>query len=166
VSRGPPPGEHVRDHHVERAGPQPPEHRPGVPDPDPDPAQRQPAPNQAGQRGVDLDGHLRRARPGSGHVPGQGQRAGPQVQHAQRPSRWRCRVDHVAQSSDVLEIQVAGVIEVDVRLRNAVHQQHPCRPPVGIPQQLGTAVGSVDAVGRRRRGPPPGRSGHSASMVV
>jgi hypothetical protein len=72
VGWGPPPGEHVRDHHIEGAGPHPLEHRPGVPDPDPDPdpAQREPAPDQVHQRGIDLDGQLRRAWPGHRHVPG------------------------------------------------------------------------------------------------
>jgi hypothetical protein len=134
MGRGPPPGEHVRDHHVERVGPQPLEHRPGVPDPDSDPAQRQPAPDQVHQRGIDLDGQLRRAWPGRRHVPGQGQRPGAQVQHPQRLSRRRRVVDHVAQPPDILEIQVAGVVQVDVRLRDTVDQQHPRRPPVGIPQ--------------------------------
>jgi hypothetical protein len=134
MGRGPPPVEDVRDHHVERVGPQPLEHRPGVPDPDSDPAQRQPAPDQVHQRGIDLDGQLRRAWPGRRHVPGQGQRPGAQVQHPQRLSRRRRVVDHVAQPPDVLEIQVAGVVQVDVRLRDTVDQQHPRHPPVGIPQ--------------------------------
>jgi hypothetical protein len=52
-------GEHVRNHHVVGARPQPLEHGPGVPDSDPDPAQRQPEPDQVHQRPVDLDGQLR-----------------------------------------------------------------------------------------------------------
>jgi hypothetical protein len=96
VGRGAPRGEHVRDHHVEGIRPQPLEHDPGVPDPDPDPAQRQPEPDQVDQRGVDLDGHLRRARPGRRHVAGQRQGTRAQVQHAQRLPRRRRRVDHVA----------------------------------------------------------------------
>jgi hypothetical protein len=59
MGRGAPPGEHVRDHRVIGAGPQPLEYRPGVPDADPDPAQRQPEPDQVHQRGVHLDGQLR-----------------------------------------------------------------------------------------------------------
>jgi hypothetical protein len=59
MRRGASPGEHVRDHHVVGRGPQPLEHRPGVPDPDPDPAQRQAEPDQVHQRGVHLDGQLR-----------------------------------------------------------------------------------------------------------
>jgi len=61
MGRSAPPGEHVRDHHVVAAAPQPLEHRPRVPDPDPDPdpAQWQPEPHQVDQRRVDLDGQLR-----------------------------------------------------------------------------------------------------------
>jgi hypothetical protein len=146
MGRGPPPGEHVRDDHVVRAGPQPLQNLPGVADPDPDPAQREPEPDQLDQRGVDVHGQLRRARPGRRHVPGQGERPRAQVQHAQGLARRRHRVDDVPQPPHVLEVQVARVIQVDVRLRDAVHQQHPRRPPVGIAQQLGMAVGPVDAV--------------------
>jgi hypothetical protein len=59
MGRGAARGEHVRDHHVVAAGPQPLQHVAGVPDPDPHPAHRQPEPDQAHQRGVDLDGQLR-----------------------------------------------------------------------------------------------------------
>jgi hypothetical protein len=61
MGRSAPSGEHVRDHHVVGAAPQPLEHLPRVadPDPDPDPAQRQPEPDQVHQCRVDLDGQLR-----------------------------------------------------------------------------------------------------------
>jgi len=61
MGRSAPPVEHVRDHHVVGAAPQPLEHLPRVPDPDPDPgpAQRQPEPDQVYQCRVDLDGQLR-----------------------------------------------------------------------------------------------------------
>ena len=61
MGRSAPTGEHVRNHHVVAAAPQPLEHRPRVPDPDPDPdpAQWQPEPHQVDQRRVDLDGQLR-----------------------------------------------------------------------------------------------------------
>jgi hypothetical protein len=142
VGRRPAAREHVSDHHVAGAGPQPLQHRPRVPDPDPDPAHRQPEPDQLGQRRVDLDGHLNRARPGRRHVPGQGQSPGSQVQHPQRLPSGRRRIDHVAEPPDVLEVQVARVVQVNVRLRHAVDQQHPRRRPVGVPQQLGATVGS------------------------
>jgi hypothetical protein len=160
VGRSAPPGEHVRDHHVEGTGLQPLEHGAGVPDPDPHPAQRQPPPHQIHQRGVDVDRQLLRARPGRGDVTGQGESPGPQVQHAQRLCRRRRGVDHVPQPPDVLELQVPGVVQVDMRLRDAVDQQHPCRPPVSIPQQLGAPLRGVHLAGRSL-GPPPGRSGHS-----
>jgi len=154
MGRRAPPVEHVRDHHVEGACPEPLEHVPGVADPDPDPARRQPPPDQVHQRGVDLNGQLRRARPRRGHVPRQRQGPGAQVQHAQRLPRRRRRVNHVAQPPDILEVQVAGVVQVDVRLRDAVDQQHPRGPPVGVPQQLGAAVDALHSVGRGLRRPP------------
>ena len=140
--------EHVGDHHVERAGPQPLEHLPGIPDPDPDPAYRQPAPDQVDQRGVGIDGQLGRARPGGRDVPGQREGPRAQVQHAQPLPGRRGRVDYVPQPPDVLEVQVARVVQVDVRLRDAVDQQHPRGRPVGVPQQLGAALGAYAAIDR------------------
>jgi hypothetical protein len=161
VGRCTPAREHVRDHHIVGTGPQALEHRPGVPDPDPDPGPRQPLPDQVHQRGVDLDGQLPRARPGRRHVTGQGEGARAQVQHSQRLPRRRRGVDHVPQPPDVLEVQVGGVVQVDVRLRDAVDQQHPRRPPVSVPQQLSVPVDTLHAVGRVLNGPPS----HTVSIV-
>ena len=122
--------------------------------------------HQFRQRGVDLDGQLRRSRPRRRYVPGQREGPGAQVQHAQRLRRRRHDADHVSQPPDVLEVEVTRVVQVDVRLRDAVDQQHPRRPPVGIPQQLGTPVGALHAVGCGLPGLPSRRSGHSVSMVV
>jgi hypothetical protein len=133
VGRSAPSGEHVRDHHVEGTGLQPLEHGAGVADPDPDPAQRQPEPHQLHQRGVDIDRQLLRAGARRGDVTSQGESAGPQVQHAQWSRRRRRGVDHVPQPPDVLELQVPGIVQVDMGLRDAVDQQHPCCPPVSIP---------------------------------
>jgi hypothetical protein len=147
--------EHVGDHHVERAGPQPLEHLPRIPDPDPDPdpAHRQPAPDQVDQRGVGVDGQLGRARPGGRDVPGQRQGPGAQVQHAQLLPGRCCRVDDMPQPPDVLEVQVARVVQVDVRLRDAVDQQYPRGRPVGVPQQLGATLGTCAAIDRVLRRP-------------
>jgi hypothetical protein len=139
VGRGAPAREHVRDDHVERAWPDPLEFGPGVADTHPEPAvaRRQPEPDQVHQRSVHLHRQLRRARPGGCHVAGQGERPGTQVQHAQRLPGRRGRVDHVPQPPDVLEVQVTGVLQVHVRLRHPVDQQHPRGAPVGVPEQLG-----------------------------
>ena len=134
-------GEDVRDDHVEAARRHPLEPGPGVADVQPDPpaAQRQPEPDQPPQGLIHLDGHLRRRRAGRRHVTGQRERPGAQVQHPQRLTRGRGQVDQVPQPPDVLEVEVAGVVQVDVRLRDAVDQQHPRRPPVGVAQELGPA---------------------------
>ena len=106
------------------------------------------APDQVDQRGVGVDGQLGRARPGGRDVPGQRQGPGAQVQHAQLLAGRCCRVDDVPQPPDVLEVQVARVVQVDVRLRDAVDQQHPRGRPVGVPQQLGATLGPCAAIDR------------------
>lgn len=58
------------------------------------------------------------------------------MQHLQRLTGGRRQVDDVSEPPDVLEVEVNGVVQVDVRLRDAVDQQHPGRPPVGVAQQL------------------------------
>jgi hypothetical protein len=58
------------------------------------------------------------------------------VQHAQRLA-GRCRqIDQVPEPPHVLELQVPGVIEVNVRLRGSVHQQRPGPGPVRVTDQL------------------------------
>jgi GTPase len=163
VGRRAPSGEHVRDHHVEGARGQRLEHLPGVADANPDrpaPPERQPGPHQVHQRGVDLDRQLPRTRPGRRHVPGQRQRPRAEVQHVERLPGRRGRVDHVGQPPDVLEVEVPGVVQVDVRLRDAVDQQHPRRPPVRIAQELGVPVDGVHGVDRGLGPSLSGRSGH------
>jgi hypothetical protein len=58
----------------------------------------------------------------------------------------RVGVDQVPEPPDVLEIEVTRVVEVHVRLRYAVDQQHPRMAPVGIAQQLGQALAGLDPV--------------------
>ena len=64
------------------------------------------------------------------------------------PPRWTAstgagvggEVEHVAHPADVLELQVRGVAEVDVRLRGPLDQEHPGAVPVGVGQQFGGAA--------------------------
>jgi hypothetical protein len=133
--------EDVRDDHVEGTRRHPFQDGPGVADvhPDPPAPRRQLEPDQPPEGLVHLDGHLPGGRAGRRHVAGQRESPGAQVQHPQRLTRGRGQVDQVPQPPDVLEIEVAGIVQVDMRLRDAVDQQHPRRPPVGVAQELGPA---------------------------
>ena len=140
------PGEQVGYHHVKGPGPDLLQHCAGIADPDPyparpaaAPAQRQPLPDQFRQRGVRLDRHLAGTGPGRGHVPRQGQAARPEVQHAQWLAVRRRQVDQVPEPPHVLELEVPRVIEVDMGLRSAVHQQRPSPGAVRIDDKLGGA---------------------------
>jgi hypothetical protein len=82
------------------------------------------------------------------------------VQHPQRLPGRRGGVDHVAQPPDVLEVEVAGVVQVDVRLRDAADQQHPGRPPLRVAQELDVALDGIHGADRGLRLAPSGRSGH------
>jgi hypothetical protein len=152
-------GEDVCDDHVVGTRRRSLQDGPGVADLNPDPpAPRwQPEPDQPPQGLVYLHRHLPRGWPGRGHVTGQRERSGAQVQHPQRLTRGRGQVDQVPEPPDVLEIEVAGIVQVDMRLRDAVDQQHPRRPPVGVAQELGAA--SVQALLLLHR-PPSGHSCH------
>ena len=130
VGRGPGPGEDVRDHHVKRPGPDLLQDRPGIVHPDGDPAgpapiQRQPPPDEPGHLRLGLGRQLARAGPGRGHVPGQRQAAAAQMQHPQRLTGRRGQVDQVPQPAHVLELQVPRILEIDMGLRDAAHQQYP-----------------------------------------
>jgi hypothetical protein len=46
----------------------------------------------------------------------------------------------VGEPADVLELQVGGVVQVDVGLRGAVDVERPGARPVGVPRQLGDPV--------------------------
>ena len=54
-------------------------------------------------------------------------------------------VDQVADPPDVLELEVRGVVEVDVALRRAVHEQRPAVRSVRIADELGGAVPDLGA---------------------
>ena len=129
-------GEDIRDDHVEGPGWHPVQDGPGVADLNRYPPAGSPA---VPQRQPDLDEppeglvHLDGARPDRRHVADQCQGPGTQVQHVQRLTLRRRQVDYVPQPSDVLELQVPGIVEIDVRLGDAIDQQQPPRPPVSIP---------------------------------
>ena len=152
MGRGAGLGEQVRHHHVEGSGRDLLEHGAGVSDADPHPSrpaaalvQGQPLPDQVHQRGIPLDGELAGPGPGRRHVPGQGQAAAAEVQHAQRLPGRGGQVDQVTEPPHVLELQVLRVIEVDVGLRGAVQQQRPGAGPVGVGHELGHAGVDLDA---------------------
>jgi hypothetical protein len=60
------------------------------------------------------------------------------------------RVDHVGHQPGVLEVEVGGVAEVDVRLRDAVHAQQPAVRPVEVVQQFDLAEGHLISAWRWR----------------
>jgi hypothetical protein len=110
--------------------------------------QRQVCPDQLGER---LSSSTTRCRePGrvAATYRGSGQCAAAEVHDVDRPALLGGEVEHVAHPAHVLELQVGGVLEVDVRLRRAVHHQHPGAVAVGVPEQLGGAA--VDGRGAGR----------------
>ena len=150
------PGEQIRYHHIKGraanplndstgvAGPDPQPARPGPGRPAPARTQRQLPPDQFHQRGIRLRCELAGAGPGRRHVPGQGQPPAPQMQHPQCFRGRRRQVDQVAEPPHVLELQVLRIVEVNVGLRGAVHQQGPAPGPVPVTDELGDA--RVDAL--------------------
>ncbi len=138
--------EHVRDDHVERAGPERLDHFPRVADANSDASsgvgastaspERQVGPDELDERGIVVHGQLPGAGTGRRDVPGQCQRPGAKVQDAQRRTGRRRGVDHVAQPPDVLELQVLRVIEINVRLRHPVGQKRPGLRPVPVTHQI------------------------------
>jgi len=172
VGRSAAAGENVRDDHVEGPGRHPVKDSAGIADLNPGPPagspagpQRQPALDEPPEGLVHLDGQLRRTRPGRRHVADQRQGPGAQVQHVQRLTLRRRHVDQVPQPPDVLELQVPRVVEIDVRLRDAIDQQHPRRLPVRIPEQLGEPVAGVHPVLAACLS-PPGHSCHYRRFPV
>jgi hypothetical protein len=67
------------------------------------------------------------------------------VQHPQRGAGRREQVDGVGEPADVLELQVQGVVQVDVGLRGAVDVERPGAGPVGVTGQLGEPVVGLEA---------------------
>ena len=106
-------------------------------DVDAQPVGGQPVGDELGERAVELHDGLGRAGAGRGHVAGQRPRAAAEVQRAQRRVGRRAEVDQVTDPPDVLELQVRRVVEVDVALRRAVHEQRPAVRPVRVADELG-----------------------------
>src|SRR5690606_8810282 len=82
--------------------------------------QRQVCGDEVQQGAVGLDHLLPGAGPGDGQVAGQGEGAAAQVHRVQWASGPVEGVQDVAEPPGVLELQVAGVVEVDVGLRGPV----------------------------------------------
>ncbi len=99
VGRRPAVGENVRDDQVEGARRDPLKDRPGVADVHLDPPargpQRQLSVDEPPEGLVHLDGRLLGSRAGRRHVADQREGPGPEMQHPQRLTRGRRRVDHV-----------------------------------------------------------------------
>src|SRR5690606_15539284 len=130
--------EHVEHHQVRRPGRDAGERGAGVADGDLDARAvgGQPGGHEVDQARVQLDHALRRPGAGGGDVAGQRPGAAAEVQRADRLGRRGDQVGDVGQPADVLELQVGGVVEVDVRLCGAVEQQGPALRAVGVADEL------------------------------
>jgi hypothetical protein len=78
------------------------------------------------------------------------------VEDVERGARTGGEVEDVSHPADVLELQVGGVLEIDVGLRGAVHEEHPRAVAVGVGEQFGRAAGD---------GGGPGRCPHRESVT-
>ncbi len=118
------------------------EYGPGVGHADPDPggraalasrlSERQPFSDGGDQLLVVVHGQLRRSRPRRRNIPSQRQPPAAQVQHPDRLAGGSREVDQVAEPADILELQVAGVVQVNVGLRKAAGHQRPGSRPVRV----------------------------------
>jgi len=54
-------------------------------------------------------------------------------------------VEYVREDADVLEVQIGGVVEVDVGLPNPIKQKQPASRPIGVRKQLRSTGANVDA---------------------
>ena len=141
-------GEQIGDYQVEGPGCGLLENGAGIPHPDPDPGrpcparpaswlvQWQPPPDDVDERGVAVHRELPGPRPGRRHVPRQGEAAAAEMQNPERLPGGRHEVDQVPEPPHVLELEIARVVEVDMGLREAVHQQRPGRAAVRIAHEL------------------------------
>src|SRR5690606_22628338 len=86
--------------------------------------------HEVDERLLQLDHLLTGAAPGVLDVAGKGECPCPQMNGRQRLARPPEQVDDGGHSGDVLEVQVRGIVEVDVRLRRAVDVE---LPPGGEP---------------------------------
>lgn len=95
--------------------------------------------DQGEQGRVGVHGALPGTGAGGGGVPGQRQRTSAQVQHIQR-SRRGDGVQEMGDAAGVLELQVGGVVQIEVGLGGAVHGQQPGGVAVQVGQQARGAV--------------------------
>ena len=98
--------------------------------------QRQALAHQVDYGGIGINRELARARPGRRRIPRQAQRAAAEVQYPQGLACGRGEVEHVPETLHVLEVEVARIVQVDVRLRRAADQQGPGVRPVRIGEQF------------------------------
>ena len=121
--------EHVDHDDVDRAaqsGRQPRERRSSIPVAQPDarlPGKGQVLAHEAHELLVELDDLLARTGARGVDVAGQGERTRPEMHGGERLAGVSPLVDDVADALHVLEEQAARVVEVDVRLRRAVHDE-------------------------------------------
>ena len=54
-------------------------------------------------------------------------------------------VEYIREDADVLEVQIGGVVEVDVGLPNPIEQKQPASRPIGVRKQLRSTRANVDA---------------------
>ncbi|GAA3364501.1 hypothetical protein GCM10017744_063540 [Streptomyces antimycoticus] len=70
----------------------------------------------------------------------------------------------MAESALVLEIEIRGIVEIDMRLRLAVEQQRPAARPVPVRHELGEPP--VDGCGDRLGAAPSRRSAPARGSLV
>jgi len=82
--------------------------------------------------GADLDRPLPGPAPGCLDVARESQCSGAEMHDRERNTRLSNEIDDVAEATYVLERKVGRVVEVDVGLRCAVHQEQPAGRAVGV----------------------------------
>ncbi len=102
--------------------------------------QRQLLGDQFEQSVVRLHDVLAGAGAGGGEVAGQRQGAAAEVDDVERIARCGHGVQDVGEPLGVLELQVRGRVQIDVRLRRSVDGEQPGPRPVDVGHELGGAV--------------------------
>lgn len=54
-------------------------------------------------------------------------------------------VENIREDAGVLEVQIGGIVEVDVGLPNPIKQEQPTSRPIGVRKQLRSTGTNVDA---------------------
>ena len=86
------------------------------------------------------------------------------MQHAQRRPAGRGQVGQVPKPPHVLKLQVPGIVKIDMRLRNVVHQQHPRPRPVQVGDKLHQAA-AVPGLTPARAAPAVAPVRHNPTIV-